>query len=116
MVCLKTPLFLGLATALVTPFAGDRIDFAALERLLEYQYLGGAAAVLAAGTTGEAPTLSAAEWEDLVSFCCRKAGGRTILQIGCVDGDFCFRPIINDEKEFNDEWGNRLKYEKIDRK
>ena len=30
---------------------------------------------------------------------CRKAGGRTILQIGCVDGDFCFRPIINDEKK-----------------
>ena len=87
MVCLKTPLFLGLATALVTPFAGDRIDFAALERLLEYQYLGGAAAVLAAGTTGEAPTLSAAEWEELVSFCCRKAGGKMKVLAGVGGND-----------------------------
>jgi len=28
---------------------------------------------------------------------CRKAGGRTFLQIGCVNGDMLFRPITNKE-------------------
>lgn len=30
---------------------------------------------------------------------CRKAGGRTFLQIGCVNGDLLFRPVINKEKK-----------------
>ena len=30
---------------------------------------------------------------------CRKAGGRTFLQIGCVNGDMLFRPIFNNEKK-----------------
>ena len=36
-----------------------------------------------------------------------------LISCNQLTGSGC-TPIINDEKEFNDEWGNRLKYEKID--
>ncbi len=30
---------------------------------------------------------------------CRKAGGRTFLQIDCLKGDMLFKPVFNDEKK-----------------
>jgi hypothetical protein len=52
----------GYAPALPTPFndAGD-IDLAAFERFCDLQINAGATALVVAGTTGEAPTLTPAE-------------------------------------------------------
>lgn len=51
-------LFTGCCTALVTPFLEDKINYPMLEQLLRRQVDAGIEAVVIAGTTGEAPTLS----------------------------------------------------------
>jgi len=55
---MKKPLFTGVATALVTPFLGDDVNYPMLERLLQRQLDAGIRAIVVCGTTGEASTLS----------------------------------------------------------
>ena len=45
-------LFYGCGTALVTPFKGNRVDFDALEGLIDWQLDCGADAIVVLGTTG----------------------------------------------------------------
>ena len=52
------PLFTGVCTALVTPFLNGKINYPMLEILIRRQYDAGISAIVLAGTTGEAPTLS----------------------------------------------------------
>ena len=52
------PLFTGACTALVTPFLDEKINYPMLEQLLRRQMDAGIEAVVIAGTTGEAPSLS----------------------------------------------------------
>lgn len=58
---MKNALFTGACTALVTPFLDHKVNYPMLERLLARQVDAGIEAVVIAGTTGEAPTLSDAE-------------------------------------------------------
>ena len=58
---MKTPLFTGACTALVTPFTNGKINFSMLETLLQRQMDAGIGTVVLCGTTGESPTLSAEE-------------------------------------------------------
>ena len=55
---MKTPLFTGACTALVTPFASGKVNYTMLEILLQRQIEAGIEAVVLCGTTGESPTLS----------------------------------------------------------
>lgn len=50
--------FQGLYTAIVTPFAGNRVDEEAFRMLVETQIAAGVAGIVAVGTTGESPTLT----------------------------------------------------------
>jgi 4-hydroxy-tetrahydrodipicolinate synthase len=59
-------MFRGTYTALVTPFRDDQIDFAAFEKLIESQIAGGITGIIPVGTTGESPTLSHEEKEQLI--------------------------------------------------
>ncbi len=60
-------MFSGSMVALVTPMAdGGGIDTAAWQRLLEWHLAEGTSAIVVGGTTGESPTLTAAELADLV--------------------------------------------------
>src|SRR5437762_14259699 len=59
-------MFRGTYTAIVTPFRDGEIDVPALEALIESQIADGVSGVVAVGTTGEAPTLSAAEREQVI--------------------------------------------------
>ncbi len=63
---MKKPLFTGVATALVTPFLDDRVNYPMLEQLLRRQIDAGIEAVVIAGTTGESATLSTEEKLELV--------------------------------------------------
>ena len=65
---MKNPFFTGVCTALVTPFHEGKINYAVLEELLHRQIEAGIEAVVMAGTTGEAPTLSDAEKLELFRF------------------------------------------------
>jgi 4-hydroxy-tetrahydrodipicolinate synthase len=59
-------MFRGTYTALVTPFRDGEIDVPALEALIQGQIADGVSGVVAVGTTGESPTLSAAEREQVI--------------------------------------------------
>ncbi len=65
---MSTKLFKGAATALITPFKSDgSVDFDGLEELIEIQIENGIQAIVVAGTTGEASTLSFEEYSLLIS-------------------------------------------------
>lgn len=81
----KATVFRGVATALVTPFRNDKIDFYALSRIIEQQEEGGVAALVVAGTTGEAPTLTYSEHASLVGY----TATRTSLPIIAGCGSNC---------------------------
>lgn len=82
---MKELLFEGLATALVTPMknGGSDIDYEAFERLCAFQAEGGAAAVVVCGTTGEAPTVTDKEKEELFSLAVKTLSGRLKVIAGC---------------------------------
>jgi len=65
---MKSVLFTGAATALITPFRENSIDYPALDRLLYRQQSAGIRALIMAGSTGEASALSSSEWEELLRF------------------------------------------------
>ncbi|MBE6601162.1 MAG: 4-hydroxy-tetrahydrodipicolinate synthase [Ruminococcaceae bacterium] len=79
----KTTLFTGVATALITPFANDKIDFDSLECLIERQIDAKVDALLVAGTTGESATLTFQELFDLTAFAKQRIRGRVPLLAGC---------------------------------
>jgi 4-hydroxy-tetrahydrodipicolinate synthase len=66
----------GLYTALVTPFtAADGLDEAALRALIRRQIAGGVDGLVPCGTTGEAVTLSPAEYERVIAITVEEARG-----------------------------------------
>jgi len=69
-------MFCGSQVALVTPFTGGEVDFAALERLVDWHVEQGTDALVPVGTTGESPTVSVEEHERIIEVVVRRAGGR----------------------------------------
>jgi len=76
---LKNPIFSGSSTAIVTPFKAGKIDYAALERIIEMQKIAGTAALTVCGTTGEASTLTELERVDVIKFCASRSDGMKII-------------------------------------
>ncbi len=76
------PVLRGTFTALVTPFLDGRLDLPALEALVESQIQAGVDGLVPCGTTGEAPTLSAAEYREVVQTVVRTAKGRVPIMAG----------------------------------
>ena len=79
---MKRPLFTGLCTALVTPFAGERVNFEMLETLIERQMEAGVDAIVLTGTTGESPTLTREEKLEIYRRGVEKAAGRCKILAG----------------------------------
>ena len=61
--------FYGAITALVTPFKDNGIDEAAYKKLIEWQIVQGIHGLVPCGTTGESPTLSEKEHEQVIKLC-----------------------------------------------
>jgi 4-hydroxy-tetrahydrodipicolinate synthase len=78
----KSPIFVGSATAIITPYLENGIDYDKLAELIEFQYAGGTAALIVCGTTGENATQSQAEHDKLIDFCCEKNAGRMKIVAG----------------------------------
>lgn len=79
---MKKPLFLGTCTALVTPFLQEKLNIPMALILLKRQMEAGVPAVVLAGTTGEAPTLSDKEKLELFSACKTYAGSQCTIIAG----------------------------------
>ena len=75
-------IFKGAATALITPFKDDKVDFEALERLIDMQLEGGIDALVINGTTGEPTTMSHAERTAVAKFAINKINKRVPVVIG----------------------------------
>ncbi len=74
--------FAGLTTALITPFKDGKVDEAALRELVDFQVEAGTDCVSPVGTTGESPTLTHDEHEQVISVVCEQAAGRVKVMAG----------------------------------
>jgi 4-hydroxy-tetrahydrodipicolinate synthase len=75
----------GCGTALITPFRPDgSLDEAALCAHVHWQIENGVSLLIPAGTTGEASTLTEAEWLRVVEATVAAAGGRVPVFAGCT--------------------------------
>src|SRR4029079_5797226 len=75
-------MFRGTYTALVTPFREGKLDLPSLEKLIEEQISAGITGVVAVGTTGESPTLSHDEKEQVIRTTVEVAKGRCQVLAG----------------------------------
>ncbi len=83
----KKMIFSGTATALITPFKHEKIDYAALKNIIEIQIRAGIDALVIGGTTGECSTLSEYERDKLFSFSAEAVEGRVPLIFGTGSND-----------------------------
>ena len=72
----------GSATAMITPFTDDGINFDCFGKMIEHQIKGGTDALVILGTTGEPATMSEAEKEKLMRYAVERAKGRIKLIFG----------------------------------
>ena len=87
---MQEPIFVGAATAIVTPLTADGIDYETFGRLIDWQIASGIAAIVVAGTTGEGSTLTDQEHRDAISFAVNKAAGRVPVIAGTGSNDCAY--------------------------
>ncbi|MBA2479882.1 MAG: 4-hydroxy-tetrahydrodipicolinate synthase [Planctomycetes bacterium] len=71
-----TPPFRGAFVAIVTPFNGDRVDFPALKKLVEWHVAQGTQGLVPCGTTGESATFSHDEQHQVIAEVVQACAGR----------------------------------------
>ena len=74
--------FAGLSVALTTPFKDGQIDYERLAEQIEFQIAAGTTCLCPVGTTGESPTLSHEEHEQVISAVIQAAAGRIKVMPG----------------------------------
>ncbi len=72
----------GAMVALVTPFRNDRIDRAAVKKLIDYMIENGIDAIIPCGTTGESATLSHEEHDEMIEITLELTAGRVPVIAG----------------------------------
>ena len=89
----------GTGVALVTPFkTTTEVDYDALGKLIDFDIDNGVEYLVSLGTTGETPTLTAKEKEDIVNFTYEKVNGRVPVVIGI--GGNSTQEVIENLKSF----------------
>ena len=68
--------------ALITPFSNGKVDFAALEKMVEFQIQNGTTCLVVTGTTGECPTLTNEEHIEVIKRSVEVANGRVPVMAG----------------------------------
>ena len=84
---MKTPLFTGCGTALVTPFRGGAVDLGTFRGLIRRQLEARIDALIVCATTGEAPTLRDGERRTLIEAAVELSGGETPVIVGTGSND-----------------------------
>src|SRR3954469_2491138 len=78
----KPTRFEGCLTALVTPFVGDKVDFDALTKLVDWQIESGIDGIVSVGTTGESAVLDVDEHVAVIAATVKAAKGRVPVIAG----------------------------------
>ena len=84
------PIFTGAATALVTPLTENGVDYAAFEKLINWQIDSGIDALVICGTTGEASTLTDEEHREVLKFAAQVVNGRVPIIAGTGSNDTAY--------------------------
>ncbi|GHT39701.1 4-hydroxy-tetrahydrodipicolinate synthase [Bacteroidia bacterium] len=92
-------MFNGVYTALITPFTSDdKVDFKALEKIIEAQIKNGVNGFVVLGTTAESACLTGAEKFEIVKFVKNKINGRAKMIAGV--GSNSTAQTVETAKEF----------------
>lgn len=84
---MKKLIFKGAGVAIVTPFTEDGINFPEFGRMIDAQIAGHTDAIIVAGTTGEAATMSDAEHKEAIKFAVEHTKGRVPVVAGTGSND-----------------------------
>ena len=84
------PVFMGAATALITPLNASGVDYPAFGRLIDWQIEKGIDALVIAATTGEGSTLSDEEHREVLRFAAERIGGRVPMIAGTGSNDTAY--------------------------
>jgi 4-hydroxy-tetrahydrodipicolinate synthase len=69
-------MFTGMLVALVTPFKNGQVDYAAIERLVDWHVEQGTDGLVPVGSTGESPTVDVEEHQKIIKTVVERAAGR----------------------------------------
>lgn len=86
----KPTIFTGAAVAVITPFKNNAIDYPAFDRILEDQIARATDAIVVAGTTGEAATLTHEEHVELIAHAVETVAGRVPVIAGTGSNDTAY--------------------------
>ncbi len=75
-------MFKGTFVALITPFKNNEVDYATLEKLVDMHIKAGIAGIVPCGTTGESPTLSHEEHDQVIAHVIKRAKGKLHVMAG----------------------------------
>ena len=84
---MKSPLFIGSAVAIITPFNDNGVDYDTLGDLIEFQIKNSTDAIVICGTTGEASTMPDEEHVAVVKFTVDKVNKRVPVIAGTGSND-----------------------------
>ena len=87
---MKKVIFTGAGVAIVTPFTETGINFEELGRLIDFQISEGTDAIIIAGTTGEAATMSDAEHKEAIKFAVEHTKKRVPVIAGTGSNDTAY--------------------------
>ncbi|MBP3690120.1 MAG: 4-hydroxy-tetrahydrodipicolinate synthase [Schwartzia sp.] len=87
---MKKLIFKGAGVAIVTPFTEDGINFPEFGRMIDAQIAGHTDAIIVAGTTGEAATMSDAEHKEAIKFAVEHTNGRVPVVAGTGSNDTAY--------------------------
>jgi 4-hydroxy-tetrahydrodipicolinate synthase len=84
---MKNPLFVGAATAIVTPFTETGVDYEKFGELIDFQLSEGIDALVVCGTTGEASTMPSDEHIEVLKFAVDRVNKRVPVIGGTGSND-----------------------------
>ena len=87
---MKRMIFKGAGVAIVTPFTEDGVNFSELGRMIDDQIANGTDAIIIAGTTGEAATMSDDEHKEVIKFAVEHAKKRVPVIAGTGSNDTAY--------------------------
>ena len=87
---MKNTVFTGAATAIITPFKDNKVDYESFARLIDWQIAEGIDAIVVCGTTGEGSTLSDEEHREVLKFAVDHIAGRVPVIAGTGSNDIAY--------------------------
>lgn len=87
---MKKTVFRGVATALITPFDENGINYEQFGRIIDWQIESGINGLVVCGTTGEASTMTDDEHRDAIAFAAKRVAGRVPVIAGTGSNDTAY--------------------------